>query len=274
MAIITISRQLGSRGNEVAEDLARDLGYTLMTKELFSDMLRESGYSDKGGNGKVSAEERPSFLSSFVFNRDRVVYYIKKVLYDFARQDDVIIMGMGGQILFHTVPNSLRVRIMAPLNVRIDRVKEKYSCSDSEARSIIDESDHARSNFNEYFFGVDWEFASHYDLLINTENLAPVGIIRLIQDEVKRFESAGRKKELSKKLNDLELVQRVKIGILYENKLNIPNLDVRVTNGAITLSGSTQTIKEREDCATAARMIDGVNELINNVVALPPSFRA
>ena len=65
MAIITISRQLGSRGNEIAEDLARDLGYTLMTKELFSDMLRESGYSDKGGNSKVSDEERPSFLTSF-----------------------------------------------------------------------------------------------------------------------------------------------------------------------------------------------------------------
>ena len=101
------------------------------------------------------------------------------------------------------------------MDVRVERVKKRYACDNKTARGVINESDHARSCFNRYYFDIDWEAVNLYDLLINTESMTVEGAVKMIKEEIKRLDISGDKADVSRKLDELELQQRVLIGILF-----------------------------------------------------------
>lgn len=264
MAIITISRQLGSLGNEIAHGLAEEISYNLLNKEMISQMLLESGFSEKRTEN-FSIEEEPSFLDSFILDRNRFLYYIKQVMYEFARQGNVIIIGMGGPVVFRDFPNALRVGIIVPMDVRIQRIKEKYSCNNQCALHLIHDSDHVRSGFNRYFFNVDWESIGLYDLMINTDTVTLEGAIELIKEEVREVEKKGVKEEIVRYLDDLILRQKAFICILYEEKIVLPYLSIDVQDGTITLHGISGSEEDRARCETAVRKVPEVKDVINEI---------
>lgn len=264
MAIVTICRQLGSLGNEIAHGLAEELYYNLLSKEMISQMLLESGFSKKRTEN-FSIEEEPSFLDSFILDRNRFLYYIKQVMYEFARQGNVIIIGMGGQVVFRDFPNVLRVGIIAPMDVRIQRIKEKYFCNNQCALHLVHDSDHVRSGFNRYFFNVDWESIGLYDLMINTDTVTLEGAIELIKEEVREVEKKGVKEEIVRHLDDLILRQKAFICILYEEKIVLPYFSIDVQDGTITLHGISGSEEDRARCEAAARKVPEVKDVINEI---------
>lgn len=264
MAIITISRQLGSFGNEIAHGLAEEINYALLNKEMISHMLLESGFSEERIEN-FSIEEKPSFLTSFILDRNRFLYYIKQVMYKFARQGNVIIMGMGGQVVFHDFSNALRVGIIAPMDVRIQRIKEKYCCDEQCALHIIHDSDHVRSGFNRYFFNVEWESIGLYDLIINTHTVTLEGAIELIKEEVREIEKEESKETIVRRLDDLTLKQKVFICILYEEKIVPSYLSINVQDGIVTLHGVSGSEEDRARCEAAARKVPEVKGIVNEI---------
>jgi cytidylate kinase len=269
MAIITISRQSGSLGNQIAQGLAEETGFTLLTKEMIATMLQESGFSEKTGLDMMSQEKKPSLLASFGLDRGKLLCYIKKMLYTFARQDNVIILGMGGQTLFDDFPSALRIRFIAPLPIRIQRLQERLACDEQHARHMIHDSDHARTGFNRYFFHIEWEAADLYDLIINTKNVTLKDAIRLIKEELQDLDSQEKKEQAAKKLEDLVLQQRVLIGIVYANTVNDPymnvTIDVTATDATITLKGYSYSVKNRTAYETIARSVPGVKDVVNEI---------
>lgn len=269
MAIIIISRQLGSLGNEIAQGLAEKLQYHLLTRDIISQMLQESGFSEEESIETFSGEQKPSFLSSFTLDRDRFICYIQKVIYEFALKKDIIIMDMGGQLLFQDFPNTLRVRLIAPMNVRIQRVQEDRSCDERYAQYIIEESNQARAGFNKYFFSIDWEDINLYDLIISTSAISHQGAIKLITEEIPDIEKEEHQEELTKTLNELVLRQDVLINILYKEKMILHHLNVEVQEGIVTLTGFSHSEEEKEQCETAVRRVSGVQDVENEIIVEP-----
>lgn len=273
MAIITISRQLGALGNDIAQGLAEQLNYTLLSKEIISKMLLESGFSEEESIDTFSAEKQPSFLNSFILDRDKFICYIEKVIYEFAQKIDVIIMGMGGQLLFQDFPNPLRLRIIAPTDVRIKRVQETHACDDRYAMYLMHESDQARSGFNTYFFNIDWEAINLYDLIISTSTIPLQGAIRMIKEVIQELDNHDDRQATISKLKDLVLRQNVLIRILYEAKIVLQYMNVEVHNGIVTLRGFSKSEEDKESCEAAVREIPGVQEIVNEIIMEPATFR-
>ena len=80
MAIITISRTLGSFGNEIAQALADEFDYHLLTRENASAMLLDSGFSESHVSTTFSEAGRPSLFEHFAADRDRLTIHFGDIL--------------------------------------------------------------------------------------------------------------------------------------------------------------------------------------------------
>ena len=169
MPIITISRQMCSFGDDIAEALSRRLGWELITrKNLFSHfpniavtpydlhMLSESAkyyLNPRNGQGAL-------------------LDIIKEELQEYLKTNSAVVMGFGSQIVFADRKDAIHIRIIAPKEVRIIRVKKQYHVSDEEAEKILDMADKRHKKLVSTVFGADLSDLSHYHLILNTETLS------------------------------------------------------------------------------------------------------
>jgi len=169
MTVITVSRQLGSLGCDIVNAVSEQLGYRVMwrglinqaarrarTPEMALEMLDELGLLDV----KPSLSAQKAYLGA-----------IRDLIEELAREDNVLIMGRGGQAVLQGRPNTLHVRIIAPLNIRVERLMERHGISAEAAQAQIRASDRRRKRFVERAYQVDWANPLLYDLVINTASL-------------------------------------------------------------------------------------------------------
>ena len=170
MAIITISRQFGSLGTEIAQALGQELHFASLDKKTLEETLI-SEYGIPEENIDRYDEKKPPLWDVFSTDKDKYLHFMKSAIYDFARQDNCIIIGRGGQVLLRGIPGTLHVRVLAPKELRIKRLQDRFSYDDRLAGQLIRHSDHDRVGFHKFFFHVNWEDVSLYDLMINTQLL-------------------------------------------------------------------------------------------------------
>lgn len=178
MAVITLSRQLGSLGCDIADAVAQRLGYRVAwrglinqaarqarTPEMALEMLDELGLLGL----KPSLSAQKAYLDA-----------IRELIEDLARDGNVLIVGRGGQAVLHGWPDTLHTRIIAPLDVRMERLAARHGISAEAALAQIRASDRRRKRFVERAYHVDWADQALYDLVINTVSLDVPGSAGLI----------------------------------------------------------------------------------------------
>jgi cytidylate kinase len=271
MAIITISRQVGSLGTEIAKMLKEELNFNYLDKEsLEVELVNKYGIPEE----KVERydEKKPAFWDIFSSDKDRYLHFMKTAIYEFARQGNCIIIGRGGQILLKDVPGVLHVRVIAPTTLRMERIKTKYNYNDQLAEQIIRHSDHDRTGFHRFFFHINWEEPCLYDLMINTNSFTTEAAVRLIKDALDATGIMDKQPEKDSKLVDLCLSQEVITSIAYIERIPVQFLEVVAVSGIVTLRGSTITTEDISRCAAIARKVPGVKEVINEVYYIPNTY--
>src|SRR5438445_2740572 len=172
MAIVTISHEIGAGGPEIGQQLAERLGCRYVDHELISNAATRYGLLEE----KLSHldESKPSLFERFDAETRRYITVIQTALYDLAEQDRVVLMGRGGQWLLRGISHVLRVRVMAPFDLRVKRLGKKLSGQMGEQtnpRTVHDmarRDDMDKSGRMRYLYEVDVKDPALYDLVINT----------------------------------------------------------------------------------------------------------
>lgn len=271
MAVITISRHFGSSGTVIAKTLKEELDFEYLDKLKLEELL-VSEYGIPEENVERFDEKKPAFWDIFSSDKDRYLHFMKTAIYEFARKGNTIIIGRGGQILLKDVPGVLHVRVVAPSQVRIDRVKERYSYDDKLAERLIHHSDQDRTGFHKFFFHVNWEDSCLYDLIINTQTYSVEQAVSLIKKSLEMFELQKQEEATKQKLAELCLSQEIITQIAYQEKIPIQFLEAHVDNGVVTLRGSTITSDDIERCEAVARQVPGVTDVINEIYFIPNTY--
>jgi cytidylate kinase len=169
MAVITMSRQYGSLGNIVVHALAESLGYRVVMRELINQAALRAGapavalaiIDELGLLGITpTADEYQAYTRA-----------VQTVMEELAAAGDVIIVGRGGQVVLANFPGVLRVRMIAPLDVRARRLAERLHISVRAAHAQAAASDRQRRTYLKRFYNIDWDDPLLYDLVINTAHL-------------------------------------------------------------------------------------------------------
>ena len=263
MAILTLSRQSGSFGTQIAQTLAEHLKYRFLDKESLEKAL--TGYGVSPSSLQKYDEKRPSFWELFSSERNRYLHFLKTVVYDFARQGNGIVLGRGGQVLLAGVPGIYHVRVIAPLPTRIERIKKAYKCDDKHAEAILRHSDQARAGFHRFFFNANWEDGSLYDLVLNTQTFDSHTAAELLRKAIALCDSKEAQMAREKRLGDLCLKQQVETAILYTENIPVKFLETEVLDGAVTLNGTVNSRAAVTRCEETARAVPGVKQVENRI---------
>jgi cytidylate kinase len=204
MAVITISRQYGSGGDEIASRVCEMLSYRYFDKRLMAQVASEMGLSaDEIVDFSEENYKARGFLERLFSRRgarvvaeagtwtqdttgartvqveqldeEWCVRMVKSAIQAAYRQGDVVIAGRGGQVILQDKPGVLHVRIEAPLDARVNRVRYREPgglTPDLEQRAAqekVNERDRAAAAYLRRFYDVNWADSRLYHLVIDTQ---------------------------------------------------------------------------------------------------------
>jgi cytidylate kinase len=251
MAIITISRELAALGDETAHELAKLLDYRLVDKQVLEEQIKSYGVT--GRKFEKYDERKPSFWASLSQDRDDYLHYLKTAVFAEAEQGSCVFIGRGANVMFRDVPGAISVFLVAPLEIRIERVKSYFHCDDKRARQIIDQSDRDRAGFHRYFFDIEWKDPVSYHLALNTGHLHPIVIAEIIKGLRDHVLGPDIEALHRSRIKELMLGQQVKHHVIYERKIPVHFLEASVSNNVVILYGVVNAQSLVEAALAAAR---------------------
>ncbi len=193
MAVITVSRQYGSGGDEIAARVCELLGYRYFDKHLMAQVASEMGLPSR--QVVDAQEERHELLTFFdrIFGHKvteawvttdasgarivdvgeldskRYVAMVRELIQAACGQDNVVIMGRGGQVILKGQPGVLHVRFEAEFEERVRRVSEQQRITNpAAARDFVAGRDRAGADYIRTYYGADWNDPALYHLILNT----------------------------------------------------------------------------------------------------------
>jgi cytidylate kinase len=182
MSVITISRQFGSLGSEIAREAAALLGYRLVWRDLINESALRAGAPstalamiDELGLLGIS----PSKKEIRAFRKA-----LGQVMEELYNEGNVVILGRAGQFILREKPGALHVRVIAPAALRAERVAVRHQIPQENAAAQIEASDKNRRKFLKRLFDIDWDDPLLYDLLINTAHMDTSQGTRLIIEAI------------------------------------------------------------------------------------------
>lgn len=263
MAIITISRQMGSGGIPIAHQVAERLGYTLIDGDTIKEVAAKCGLSVEA---LEQADEKPPV---FIDEKDEKLavdlHQIELIILELALKGNVIIYGRGGQDLLREATNVFRVRIIRPFEERVESWAEREWLDPDYARILVRKNDQQRAGFIKYYFDRDWDDPLGYDLVINTSRLSEEMAVDLICHGVKENNLVEKKQETKKILSDLILRKKAEVALLGEPNLDALHVEFSVKDGTITLDGHIHSEPDRKRALQLVNSIPGIKKVTDRL---------
>lgn len=263
MAIITISREMGSGGIPIAHRAAEKLGYTLIDGEAIARVAGKYGLTPEAI--EITDEKPPAFVEKLDEKMAVDLQLIELIILEYALKGNVIIYGRGGQDLLKDINSVLRVRIIAPFEERVERWAEREWLDPDLARILVRKSDQQRAGFIKYYFDRDWDDPIHYDLVINTSRLSEETAVKLLCEGVKDKNLAEKKGAAKNILHNLIVRKRTEIAVHSSADIEAHHLQIAAEDGLLTLSGHLHSEAERKEVLKIVRKVEGVNEVVDRL---------
>ena len=266
MAIITISREMGTGAYQIAKDVAKKLKYTLVDGPKIAEVAPQFGITqellervDEKPPVYITAEDR---LQAAYLNM------VELILLDFARRGNVILYGRGGQDLLKGVGSLLRLRFIAPFEERVENFAEREWLDPELSRDLIRKSDHQRGGFIHFYFDRDWNDSLGYDLTFNTSMVSQSAIVDCIV-------AAARDGKLKKAeavdqtiIDNIILGKKVETALLKSGQIESLHTKIAADQGEIRLYGHVHTAEEHAAVVELAAGVEGVTAVQDDLQVL------
>jgi len=170
VTIITLSRELGSGGDDVAALVAERLGLRRVGREIINRAAQAAGAGEAAlaeidELGLLRVKPSPATMKLY---REKVHAIIEEQ----AREGNVLLVGRGGQVVLAQRRDVLHVRIFAPRDLRCANVQARCGIPFEASAARVDASDRARALFHRRAYGVRWDDPALYDVALNMANLS------------------------------------------------------------------------------------------------------
>lgn len=170
MTIITLSRELGSGGDDVAILVAERLGLRRVGREIINRAAQAAGAGEAAlaeidELGLLRVKPSPAAMKLY---REKVHAIIEEQ----AREGNVLLVGRGAQVVLAKRRDVLHVRIFAPWDLRCANVQARCGVPLEAAAARVDASDRARAMFHKRTYGVKWDAPGLYDVVLNMAHLS------------------------------------------------------------------------------------------------------
>jgi len=200
--VITVSRQLGSGGEDIARGVADRLGFRYLDDEVIQRAERDAGLPRSVLEG---AEHSPSLatrlserlaaspgwmalawsapiplIANPLYSSQHYRHVIEEVIRELPRRGDAVLLGHGGQVILGDRWDTVKVLISGSAALRVMRVRQRLMLDQAEAEVAVNQSDADRTTYFDRIYRVDWLSPTLYDLCINTDHVSDDAAIEAI----------------------------------------------------------------------------------------------
>ena len=197
--IITVARQFGSGGKEIAKALADELGIDFYDKELISMAAKESGMSPEVFE-KIDEQATNSLLYSLsmgLYNfgngfsamgdlpvNDKLYIIQHKMIKKLADKGPCVILGRCGDYVLKDYDNVVSIFINADMEYRKEHAVKYHNVDPRRAEQVVNKADKNRANYYSFYSGQKWGQAQNYDLCINSGRMTRDDAVSVIKTYV------------------------------------------------------------------------------------------
>lgn len=274
--MITISRTPGSLGDEVAEAVARRLGYRLVGRpELVQLSEQLSGPDADLGRSPEMRERSPSFWERLNEERRRYASLLRRAVTHLAEEDNVVVVGLGAGLMLRGLGHVLRVQVVAPAEIRLERVMERgYDdvpgpLSREHARDLVRQRERTGAGYIRYLFNIDLQDPQHWDLILNTGRFTLEQCAEIVAAIVERGDLEASPDD-RRRLANLALASQVETVLQGETSVWVNALKVRADDGRVRIEGEVITEDDRDAVEDLVRAVPGVRSIENELHVQPP----
>ena len=255
MAILTTSRQLGTGNRIVRRAIVSWLGYQAIDKQKLLDEIRPLGR-----NWQRWAEELdrscPSIWEKYDWSFKGFGALLQSILLNYALKDNVCLTGRGANFLLENIPNAFRIRIVAPMDQRIEQIAEWKSVSQETAQWMAEKADRDSAGFVLALYGKDINDPKYYDAVFDS-GVKSVEQIAIEVTEALLARDSLKSETSQNVLKMRHLAATIKAAIFTEPRLYIPTLDVENTGTELILRGIVHNPKQHQLIEETVRKISG-----------------
>lgn len=260
MAVLTIARKYGSGGREIGRAIAEQLNYDYIDRgKILEDMRAEGKHWEE--KAKYFDENYPDLWERFDWSYRGFVALNQSYFLKYALKDNVVIMGRGGNFLLKGISFVLRVRVIAPIEKRIEKVMEWEGVNSENARWLIEKADSEMAKAIYLIYGKDWDNPTEYEMVFNTGIQSHDEIVEIIKNGL--LEKDKLKNEKSMEILRLRaLAARIKAEITTNPQYSISVFDVDpkeegMTEKGLVLKGIVHHQKDIQQIEKQAKEIAG-----------------
>lgn len=184
MAVVTISRQFGAGGKTLGKMLANKLDYRFFDERIIQEISKKANVSaDWVKSMERNAGSKFTQFISGLISRDYIerviggdkgymdetiyVELLNEILMDLANEDNIVIMGRGGQYILSDFEGAYHILLVADIEDRIKFIQRYYKLSSSKAEQAVIRGQKMRTNLYRKLGKEDYNQPQHYHLSLN-----------------------------------------------------------------------------------------------------------
>ena len=203
--VITITRQYGSGGSDIAQLVARTLGWHLIDNQFVDEVARRAGLPtdevaqrEERAPGLLERLARTLAVASpelFITtaavprveeDEATIVQLTERIIREAAGEGRAVLVGRGAQALLAQRPDALHVYVVASKPWRMKLAVDRLGVEPGSAEKVVDDTDRQRDQYVKTYYGRHRQDPTIYDLVLNAERLGFEGAAGLIVAEAKR----------------------------------------------------------------------------------------
>ena len=250
----------------LGECLAQHEGIRCLTRE---DLLAAvNQYGDLAT--RVTAQVEKAIQSYERFSELRRPYQIlmRKALLEYAREGQLAYFGYSGHLLLDRVRHFVAVRLIAPMELRIARTRERLGYTEVEAREYIHKVDQERLRWARLIYGQDIRDPALYDLCLNIERLSMEGACDMLRKVMHQADFQPTPESIVQVENNYIATQALASLATDPRTLQL-ELSATANNGRLRLVGPYLPDADMKTLLSIARSAPGVRD-----VAYEPGYAA
>jgi len=235
MAVVAITQQLGSRGEDLARIIAESLSYRLLSqRDLWEETARR--YQVTPEQLLILDERKPHFWERSNNDARRLQAFYRAALLTWFAQDRVVAIGRAVAHVLPAIGYGLRVHVVAPLEERVKQIagEEKLDLASAHKRALHHDRE-VRARVQS-LSNVDIENATLYNLVINSIGHPLESLAACVIELTRKIEN-GACNEHRQAVCDTAIAQQVRAALLAHPKVGDAPVEVSCRTGVVTLSG-------------------------------------
>ncbi len=258
MSVVMLSRGTMSGVALLVERLEERTGVLCVSREDLAERVDQHG--ELGRRVVESLKKAPREYEPFCDLRRSYVILMRAALLEYAVKGDLIYHGYSGHLLLPPISHFIRVRINAPMPMRIEMTRERLGCSKEEAAEYLRQDDTERQQWARFMYGKDIRNPDLYDACLSLERMT-LDTVSGVVTELLRDPDCQPTPESAQAVRDARLASSVEAALVTDARTESVEATAAVEDGRVVITGPYLEEEQQHTVVQVALRVEGVDEV-------------